>query len=347
MPFRFSPSRAFTLIELIATIAVLAAITTAGLFFVGSYVQSAKQTADKQTLFVLNDALNRYKTQGGGVSGLTSGAPIKNVLARLQLPVNWNGLTHQFLQNGKTYAGRSIDCKGTGNQYRFTRYNTHTEEAGGLSPVDLGPGSGNLVGWWRFDEGSGTSATDSSGNGNNGNLVGGATYVTGQFGNALQFDGVDDYVSLPDTNLSFLSPYTISVWFNPNDLSNNGAIFGKEYYEYQFDLQGSLLRWTQYNTTGSGVIGLARTITSANTWYHAVATFDGTTAILYVNGSAVTTDNAFYGTARDIANQTRIGTGYSHNLAQQLYYFHGLIDDVRIYNRALTTSEVQQLYNNP
>lgn len=134
MPFRFPQSRAFTLIELIATIAVLAAITTAGLFFVGSYVQSAKQNADKQTLFVLNDALNRYKTQGGGVAALTSGAPIKNVLARLQTPVSWNGLTHQVLQTGKTFLGRSIDALGSGSQYRFTRFNTFTTEAGGTSP---------------------------------------------------------------------------------------------------------------------------------------------------------------------------------------------------------------------
>jgi DNA-binding beta-propeller fold protein YncE len=138
MVARFASSRSFTLVELITVIAILAIVVTASVVFVGGYVQDSKRTADKQTLYVLNDALTRYKTEGGSVAALTAQAPIKNVLARLQTPVDWAGLNHQFLQSGKTFIGRSIDALGSGAQYRFTRYDTYTNEPGGSSPAGGG-----------------------------------------------------------------------------------------------------------------------------------------------------------------------------------------------------------------
>ena len=122
------------MVEILSSLAILAVLVSAMLVFIPAFVSWTKQTSDKQTLAVLNDALNRYKTQGGGTVGLTSEAPIVHVLARLQSQISWAGITHQVLQSGKTYIGRSIDSKGDGAQYRFTRYNTYIEETGGSSP---------------------------------------------------------------------------------------------------------------------------------------------------------------------------------------------------------------------
>ena len=72
-----------------------------------------------------------------------------------------------------------------------------------------------LVGWWKFDEGSGTVAYDSSGNGNNGNLTNGPTWTTGKIGGALSFDGENDYVDVPSIQSVNGGGVTFAVWIKP------------------------------------------------------------------------------------------------------------------------------------
>lgn len=125
--------RGFTLIELLAVVGILAVIVTGALFFTASYIQWAKQVSDQRTLLVLNDAINRYKCEGGNVNALTAGAPISHVLANLKTAVTWAGMSHQFLQNGFTCAAKSLFSAGTGAQYRFGAYNTYKAETGCVS----------------------------------------------------------------------------------------------------------------------------------------------------------------------------------------------------------------------
>ncbi len=151
-----SSTRSFTLIELLAGIAILAALVTAGVMFTSGYVSWSKQIADQQTLTVLNDALTRYKTQGGNVNALTSGALMRNVIGRLGQTISWGNVSHQFLQVGKTYPARSLYAKGTGSQYRFTAFNTYTAETGGTGPspqpaISLSGGLDFLVGYGIID----------------------------------------------------------------------------------------------------------------------------------------------------------------------------------------------------
>ena len=76
-----------------------------------------------------------------------------------------------------------------------------------------------LVAYWKFDEGSGTTVADSSGNGNTGTLVNGPLWTAGRVGNALFFDGIDDNVTVPDsTSLDLSSSFTLSAWVNPDRL---------------------------------------------------------------------------------------------------------------------------------
>lgn len=123
------------MVELLAAIAILAVLVTVAGFFIASYISWTHQVADEQTLHVLNDALTRYKTQGGSVMALTSEVPIAHVLARLQSSITWAGMAHQVLQAGVTYRGASIYAKGTGAQYHFTSFGAYQAETGGTSPI--------------------------------------------------------------------------------------------------------------------------------------------------------------------------------------------------------------------
>ena len=88
----------------------------------------------------------------------------------------------------------------------------------------------SLVGWWKLDEGGGTTANDSSGNGMNGTLVGGPVWVDGQLKKALQFNGIDQYVEIPhDPSLTVDSEVTVMVWFSA-ERAIGGRLVGIEVF---------------------------------------------------------------------------------------------------------------------
>jgi len=123
-------SSAFTLIELMVTISIAAALIVAALFFYFSIIPWAQNTVDKHTYTILNDTLTRYKTEGGGVNGLTAGASVNRVISQMQTAITWCGIRHQFLDLGVTYHGRSIGSTGTGAQYHFSRFNSYSDGSG-------------------------------------------------------------------------------------------------------------------------------------------------------------------------------------------------------------------------
>jgi len=84
----------------------------------------------------------------------------------------------------------------------------------------------SLVGWWKFDDGSGTTAMDSSGNGNDGTLNGGAQWTDGQIGGAIQFNGSDSSVTAPHIPLNSQS-FTITMWVNPVLYTDQTVIFAQ------------------------------------------------------------------------------------------------------------------------
>ena len=94
-------------------------------------------------------------------------------------------------------------------------YNTSTEESASFNISSVIGGS-NLVAYWKFDEGTGTTAADSSANGNTGTLTNGPSWAAGIAGNALYFDGIDDNVTVMDSNsLDLSNSFTLSAWVNP------------------------------------------------------------------------------------------------------------------------------------
>ncbi len=131
----------FTLLEALVVIAIVAALGALIIPWVFNYVRSAKYHADHQTLTVLNDAITRYKCEGGNVSALTAGMDYTNLLTRLRTPVGWCGFDHQFLTSQGQYdKAQTVVSTGSGRTFRLTQYDTYSEETGGS--YSLGGGAG-------------------------------------------------------------------------------------------------------------------------------------------------------------------------------------------------------------
>lgn len=221
------------------------------------------------------------------------------------------------------------------------------------------PPSDGLVAHWRLDETSGSTIADDTGTHNGtwsdgvDNDVTGET-VTGKSGNALHLDGTDDLISVPDNAaLDITGPITLAAWVNFDSLSvgnDENRLFykGSGNYGnnlYTLDVKDGLFNMTfgtdpntLCNASNEYCVDSATTV-STGTWYHVVATYDGSIGRMYING-ALDNSNVFTHTATANSDTLVIG-GRSGSIDM----LDGIIDDVRIYNRALTATEVTSLYN--
>ncbi len=203
----------------------------------------------------------------------------------------------------------------------------------------------DLVAWWPFNEGSGTVAGDSSGNNNNGALNGGAQWATGRFDDALQFNGSTSYVRAPHIPLDSRS-FTIMLWIKPV-LSASAVVFstgltGADNTDMHFRLGGPSssdapvrgVRMGFYNNDLDSPTGLIKD----NEWSHLAFWYDyeHRDRRIYFNGvqKAGAAANPYLGTTGDTI------IGYWPTGGQ---YYRGMVDDVRIYKRALTAVEIKSL----
>ncbi|MFA5098893.1 MAG: LamG-like jellyroll fold domain-containing protein [Candidatus Paceibacterota bacterium] len=205
--------------------------------------------------------------------------------------------------------------------------------------VSLTPGLRDmgLVGYWKFDEGSGTTAYDSSGNGNNGTLTNGPAYTTGKVGSyALSFNGTTQRVGTNREPIPLSNTYnfTWSVWIYPTSVTS-GAAIGRQALK------------DDYLGVNSGAIILTRAQTGAitggtvipNQWNYIVGKGDSQKLYVFLNGVQVNSGNHTTPFSATFLNW------YAGCLHSSSAYFSGFIDDVRIYNRALSAAEIQAIYN--
>ncbi|HYH04344.1 MAG TPA: LamG-like jellyroll fold domain-containing protein, partial [Bacillota bacterium] len=204
----------------------------------------------------------------------------------------------------------------------------------------------NPVVWYSFDQTSGSTATDSSGNAKNATLTG-ATWAAGHSGNAVSLSGSNQYVSLPAGIVSALNDFTIATWVRLNTVSTWSRIFdfgtGTTVNMFLTPTSGSTIRFA-ITTSGSG--GEQRINGSAalpgGSWKHVAVTLNGNTGVLYVDGVEVGRNSSMTLKPSNLGNTTLNYIGKSqYNDA----YLNGLVDDFRIYDRALSTAEVNGLFN--
>ena len=202
------------------------------------------------------------------------------------------------------------------------------------------PPPAGLVAAYGFEEASGTAVTDSSGTGNAGTIAGGAVRTAaGKIGRAIDFDGASGLVSVPDANsLDLTTGMTLEAWVQPDTLNSWREVILKE---RPGDLTYSLYANTSSNrpqsdvatTGGDKSAGITPKLTTA-VWTHLAVTYDGANLRLYKNGVLQTT-TAAPGALLTSANPLRIGGNTIWG-----EYFDGRIDEVRVYNRALSAAEI-------
>jgi hypothetical protein len=270
-----------------------------------------------------------------GVQFFLDGAPLGAEDVSSPYSVVWNSAG---VPNGNhQLSARARDAAG----------NTRTSTA---VNVNLANATG-LVATYSFNENAGTTITDSTGLGHTG-TISGATWITqGKFGNALSFDGVNDWVTISDANdLDFTTGFTLEAWVYPT--ANGGGSWRNVMIKERSSGEVyNLYANADTNAPTAFVIAAAAPFTyldvrgtsqlPLNTWTHLALTFDNATVRLYVNGSQVGT--------RAVAGPLLTSTGVLRVGGNGVWgeFFAGRIDEVRIYNRALSGAEIQADMNNP
>ncbi len=222
--------------------------------------------------------------------------------------------------------------------------------------------SNGLVGWWPFNG----NANDESGNGNNG-IANGTTLSNDRFGNsnsAYNFNGINNYIEvLNNQSLQFTSSMSVSLWYNFDslnfDVTNNtlqGRLIDKVPNSTGDGYWSTLVKANSPNSQfycddnnssnasiSFGNIGGKITCTSRNQWYNLLYTFNNGFYKIYLNGNLVDSNNVA-GSNIPI-NNLSLYFGYAHNTNDPRYYYRGVLDDIGIWNRALTQQEITDLYN--
>lgn len=201
-----------------------------------------------------------------------------------------------------------------------------------------------LVGWWRFEEGGGSTAADSSGHDNHGTIVG-AVWATGQQGFGLRFDGIDDQVTVSDSSsLNLSNAITIAAWVKAKNWERNPRIVGKshpEQYTLLAQQSGLGIRFLLDGVEGGDL--LWPTVPSLEQWHYVAGTYDGARQRIYIDG-VLAEDRGATGLIHTANGSLAIGGVFDST--DHVDFFDGTIDEVRIYDRALAPHEIGNLYLN-
>lgn len=211
-----------------------------------------------------------------------------------------------------------------------------------------------ISGWWKFNDGTGLSATDSSGNGNTGTLTGGATWVSGT--GPLALDGVNGYVAIPNqANFRFerTDAFSLTIWAKWNGSASGQIALIEKFqptgnqpgYQLSIDADNARARVfiTQADGNGVGTVTASNSLPADGQLHLVVFTYDGSSngsgLKCYIDDQAAV---AASGTlTQSILNTTPLLIGTENNTR----YFWGELDDARVYTRELSAVEVGQLYS--
>lgn len=192
-----------------------------------------------------------------------------------------------------------------------------------------------LVGWWPFNG----NTNDESGNGLNGTGAGSPTLTQDRFSvanKAYSFDGIDDYIAVAR---NYQTAFSLSIWFKPSNSSQYNPLVDAFDANWEVQLKNTSPDYVSFITSSNYQEFISTQTTTTNNWYHLVCTYSSNTVTFYLNGNQ--TDQF---TVNPLpSNNGNYYFGASITGADQFYI--GTLDDIGIWNRALTQSEVTDLYN--
>jgi hypothetical protein len=205
-----------------------------------------------------------------------------------------------------------------------------------------------LIGYWSFDEleEGDTEFLDLSGNGIHGTLRSNTHPIEGKFGKALKFNGLADYAEIPfESGLSCPDAMSFEAWIYPtppHQKDVNGGIVNNlhGYGNSRFLITKTGMVMAEIYVAGQGHVQVKGPNAPSASWSHVVYVYDGTQGIVYVNGEPGT-PISYSGNVYTSNRNLTIGWGHSYDN----YHYNGLIDEIKIYNRALSPQEIGVKYN--
>lgn len=241
-----------------------------------------------------------------------------------------SAFTVMGLSNGTPYFFKVSAVDNANNESAFSAVANATPTAADPS----------LVLYYKLDEGSGSQTVDSSNHAAPANLINNPTWITGVHGDALLFNGSGQYVDTGFTQ--YLSQWTISTWvkspISPNSNPASGPINFDKNFQINWNHPATSFRGAAAFLAGGNWYTASFGSLQVNTWYQLTATYDGHTLITYKNG-VVSENNPFPSGSTAVETGT-LKLGRHANAGQ---YFSGSVDDIRVYNRALSAAEVNAL----
>ena len=307
---------------------------------VNSFVDSKDYPAQSVTI-------GNYGGGGYGWNGLIDEVKIYNyALTDSEIQLDYNQ-GKSLVLGSKGTESNGVTPSNSASRAYCPPGNTEGNCGVGLNPAPVGE--------WKMDEGTSTTANDTSGNGSNGTLTNGPTWAQGKAGKAVSFDGSDDYVQLTPALLDSRSAFTVESWIKPSTITGSGylskTIMAQKYTGFGIGgttyagAESSVVLSLQTTSSGAAVC-YSNTKVVVNQWQHVVGVYNGTaTPTLYINGipaSSVTCDTTPPSSTYAAGITARIGTG---NASSYNGYFQGFIDEVKIYNYARTPAQIAWDFN--
>jgi hypothetical protein len=229
---------------------------------------------------------------------------------------------------------------------------TYTQTGGGGSGYRSAVLADAPASYWRVGEASGVSALDEVG-GRNGSYqntptLGAPGALTGDSNTAVGLNGTNEYVEVPYSGALNPASFSLEAWAYPTGGSGSfrSVISSRDYSASGPLVRGYMLYassanvWELWLGTGTGFVKLIGPTVTLNSWTHIVATYDGTTARLYLNGTLAASGNLAY--SPNTSRPLRLGAG--KNETNSDYEFPGRLDELAIYPTALTDTRVQAHY---
>jgi DUF1680 family protein len=223
------------------------------------------------------------------------------------------------------------------------RYSVYWNVTGTTQPLPP------FVAHWQFNESSGTSAADATGNGRTATLAGGATWIAGRSGNAVNLSGSSQYVSAPAGILAGATAFSIATWVRLDAITTWARLFdfGTGTSANMFLTPRSSANTARFAITSSGAGGEQRinapSALPTGAWTHMAVTVGGGVGILYVNGAEVARNSAMTLTPANLGSTTQNWIGRSQYSGDP--YLDGAVDSFRVYSRVLTASEVSGFFS--